>query len=174
MANSHKYTTDIVRAGLEKRYNKEARFRRMGLAAIIMGLIFLSMLFISIIGNGYTAFWQTFVQLEIQLDASVIDPDGTGDAEIISAADFGGIVKKSLRDMYPEVSGRRDKRTLYGIVSSGASYYLQDYVMANPEQIGSTIQLWVPADDDVISQRQNDVSRTTRSPGLTSWQTRDG
>lgn len=149
MANSHKYTTDIVRAGLEKRYNKEARFRRMGLAAIIMGLIFLSMLFISIIGNGYTAFWQTFVQLEIQLDASVIDPDGTGDAEIISAADFGGIVKKSLRDMYPEVSGRRDKRTLYGIVSSGASYYLQDYVVANPDQIGSTIQLWVPADDDV-------------------------
>ena len=149
MANSHKYTTDIVRAGLEKRYNKEARFRRMGLAAIIMGLIFLSMLFISIIGNGYTAFWQTFVQLEIHLDASVIDPDGTGDAEIISAADFGGIVKKSLRDMYPEVSGRRDKRTLYGIVSSGASYYLQDYVVANPDQIGSTIQLWVPADDDV-------------------------
>ena len=61
MANSHKYTTDIVRAGLEKRYKKEARFRRMGLAAIIMGLILLSMLFISIIGNGYTAFWQTFV-----------------------------------------------------------------------------------------------------------------
>jgi phosphate transport system permease protein len=149
MADSHKYTTDIVRAGLEKRYNKEARFRRMGLSAIIIGLIFLSMLFISIIGNGYTAFWQTFVQLEIHLDASVIDPDGTRDPEIISAADFGGMVKKSLRDMYPEVSGRRDKRTLYGIVSSGASYYLQDYVMANPEQIGDTIQLWVPADDDV-------------------------
>jgi phosphate transport system permease protein len=149
MANSHKYTTDIVRAGLEKRYNKEARFRRMGLAAIIMGLIFLSMLFISIIGNGYTAFWQTFVQLEIHLDASVIDPDGTRDPKIISAADYGGIVKKSLRDMYPEVSGRRDKRTLYGIVSSGASYYLQDYVIANPDRIGSTIQLWVPADDDV-------------------------
>ena len=149
MANSQKYTTDIVRAGLEKLYNKEARFRRMGLAAIIMGLIFLSMLFISIIGNGYTAFWQTFVQLEIHLDASVIDPERTRDPEIISAADFGGIVKKSLRDMYPEVSGRRDKRTLYRLVSSGASYYLQDYVVANPEQIGSTIQLWVPADDDV-------------------------
>lgn len=149
MANSHKYTTDIVRAGLKKRYKKEARFRHMGLAAIIMGLIFLSMLFISIIGNGYTAFWQTFVQLEIHLDASVIDPERTRDPEIISAADFGGIVKKSLRDMYPEVSGRRDKRTLYRLVSSGASYYLQDYVVANPDQIGSTIQLWVPADDDV-------------------------
>jgi len=149
MAYTHKHTTDIVRAGLKKRYKREARFRRMGLAAIIMGLLFLSMLFISIIGNGYTAFWQTFVQLEIHLDASVIDPDGTRDPEIISAADYGGMVKKSLREMYPEVTGRRDKRTLYGIVSSGASFDLQDYVMAHPDQIGSTIQLWVPADDDV-------------------------
>jgi len=121
----------------------------MGLAAMIGGRIFLSVLFSSIRGNGYTAFWQTFVQLEIHLDASVIDPERTRDPEIISAADFGGIVKKSLRDMYPEVSGRRDKRTLYSLVSSGASYYLQDYVVANPDQIGSTIQLWVPADDDV-------------------------
>jgi phosphate transport system permease protein len=149
MAETPKHTTDIVRAGIEKRYKREARFRRMGLAAIIMGLIFLSMLFISIIGNGYTAFWQTFIQLEVHLEASEIDPDDTRDPDIIAAADFGGLVKKSLRDMFPEVSGRRDKRTLYGIVSTGASYYLKDFVVANPDQIGTTIQLWVPADDDV-------------------------
>jgi phosphate transport system permease protein len=107
------------------------------------------MLFISIIGNGYTAFWQTFIQLEVQLDASLIDPDGTRDPAVIAGANYGGLIKKSLREMFPEVSGRRDKRKLYGIVSSGASYILQDYVIANPASIGSTIQLWVPADDDV-------------------------
>jgi phosphate transport system permease protein len=149
MDQATKYTTDIVRAGLEKRYKREARFRRMGLSAIIIGLIFLSMLFISIVSKGYTAFWQTYVQLEIYLDESVIDPDGTRDPTVLSAANYGGIVKQSLRDMYPEVTGRRDKRSLYGLVSTGASYRLQDYVMANPEQIGSTIQFWVPADDDV-------------------------
>ena len=148
-ANTPKHTTDRVRAGLAKRYKREVRFRRMGLAAIIMGLIFLSLLFFSIIGNGYTAFWQTYVQLEIHLDASAIDPDGTGDPDVIAAADYGGLVKQSLRDMFPEVSGRRDKRTLYGIVSTGASYDLRDYVKANADQIGNTIQLWVPADDDV-------------------------
>jgi phosphate transport system permease protein len=149
MDKTTKYTTDIVRAGLEKRYKREMRFRRLGLTAIIIGLIFLSMLFISIVSKGYTAFWQTFVQLEIYLDESVIDPDGTRDPAVLSAANYGGIVKQSLRDMYPEVTGRRDKRTLYGLVSTGASYRLQDYVIANPEQIGSTIQFWVPADDDV-------------------------
>jgi phosphate transport system permease protein len=114
-----------------------------------MGLVFLSMLFISINGNGYTAFWQTFVQLEIQLDASIIDPDGTHDPGIIAQADYGSMIKKSLREMFPEVTGRRDKRTLYGLVSSGASFDLQDYVMTHPDEVGSIIQLWVPADDDV-------------------------
>ena len=149
MAETLKHTTDIVRAGLERRYRREARFRRMGLAAVILGLVFVSMLFISIISNGYTAFWQTFIKLEVQLDASLIDPDGTRDPGTIADADYGGLVKKSLREMFPEVSGRRDKRKLYGIVSSGASYSLKDYVLANPDSIGSTIQLWVPADDDV-------------------------
>ena len=149
MAKTPKHTTDIVRAGLVKRYKREARFRRMGLTAIIMGLIFLSLLFVSIVGNGYTAFWQTFVQLEVHLDASVIDPDGTRDPELIAAADYGGLVKKSLREMFPDVSGRRDKRTLYGIVSGGAAFDLRDHVLANSDQIGTTIQLWVPADDDV-------------------------
>ena len=149
MAKTPKHTTDIVRAGLVKRYKREARFRRMGLTAIIMGLIFLSLLFVSIVGNGYTAFWQTFVQLEVHLDAGVIDPEGTRDPELIASADYGGLVKKSLREMFPDVSGRRDKRTLYGIVSGGAAFDLRDHVLANPDQIGTTIQLWVPADDDV-------------------------
>ena len=149
MASTPKHTTDVVKAGLSKRYKREARFRRMGLAAIIMGLIFLSLLFVSIIGNGYTAFWQTFVQLEVHLDTAVIDPDGTRDPDVIAGADYGGMVKQSLRDMFPDVTGRRDKRKLYGIVSSGASFYLRDFVVANPDKIGSTIQLWVPADDDI-------------------------
>ena len=149
MAEIPKYTTDIVRAGLEKRYKREARFRRMGLAAIITGLIFVSLLFVSIVSKGYTAFWQTWIQLEVHLDAGVIDPDATGDGEVIAGADYGGLIKQSLRDTFPEVTGRRDKRTLYGIVSSGASFYLRDFVTANPDQIGKTIRFWVPADDDV-------------------------
>jgi phosphate transport system permease protein len=149
MANTTKYTTDLVRKGLAKRYRQEARFRRLGLTAIILGLVFVSMLFISIIGNGYSAFWQTFVQLEVHLDAGKIDPEGTRDADVIAGADYGGIIKQSLRAMFPEVTNRRDKRKLYGIVSNGAAFDLKDFVIANPDKIGTTIQLWVPADDDI-------------------------
>ncbi len=149
MAKRPESTIDIVKAGLEKRYKREARFRRAGLGAIVLGLIFVSLLFVSIVGNGYSAFWQHYVQLDINLDAAVIDPDGTRDPDIIAGADYGGMIKQTLRDMFPDVSSRRDKRKLYGLVSNGAGFSLRDQVVANPDLVGTTIQLWVPADDDV-------------------------
>jgi phosphate transport system permease protein len=46
-------TMDIVNQGLKKRYASEKRFRMLGLAAIIASMLFLALLFTSIIGNGY-------------------------------------------------------------------------------------------------------------------------
>lgn len=142
-ARNGQRTMDIVQKGLAKRYKAEKRFRRCGLCAIIMSLVFLSMLFFSIFSNGITAFQQTFIKLEIFLDPAQIDISNPMDA------DYSGMVKKSLRNMFPKVSSRKEKRKLYAMVSSGASYDLQDFVKENPEALGRTIQLWVPADDDV-------------------------
>jgi len=136
-------TMEIVNRGLSKRYKKEKRFRRYGLFAIILSLVFLSTLFISIFANGYSAFLQTFVRLEIVLDPADINKLNPVEA------DYPGIVKKSLRSMFPDAKKRQDKRKLYSLVSSGAAFDLLDYVKANPEKVGSTIQLWVPADDDI-------------------------
>ncbi|HKK98710.1 MAG TPA: phosphate ABC transporter permease PstA [Desulfotignum sp.] len=136
-------TMDIVNQGLSRRYNAEKRFRLYGITAIILSMVFLAMLFISIIGNGYTAFQQTFVKLDIFLDPDTID------AQSLKDANYQGMVKQSLRDMFPEVKTRRDKRRLYAMISSGAAFQLQDFVRKNQQEIGSVIQLWVPADDDV-------------------------
>jgi phosphate transport system permease protein len=136
-------TLDIVNRGLSKRYRAERRFRLYGLLAIAASMIFLSLLFISIIGNGYTAFQQTFMELEVFFDPQVLDEQS------LATADYQGLVKKSLREMFPDATGRRDKRNLYGIVSSGASFQLRDMVLTQPEIIGQTLNVWVPADDDV-------------------------
>jgi len=92
---------DLIKSRLKMRYAKEKAFRALGIAAIAAALLMLVILFVTIIGSGYTAFQQTFVQLEINFDRDKIDPDGTGDMEIISQADYGGIVKKTLRGMFP-------------------------------------------------------------------------
>ncbi|MGD8470082.1 MAG: DUF3333 domain-containing protein, partial [Desulfobacteraceae bacterium] len=136
-------TLDIVNRGLNKRYRAERRFRLYGLLAIVASMVFLSLLFISIIGKGYTAFQQTFVELEVFFDPEILDKQS------LATADYQGLVKKSLREMFPGAKGRHDKRKLYGIVSTGASFQLRDMVLTRPDIIGKTVKVWVPADDDV-------------------------
>jgi phosphate transport system permease protein len=134
---------DIVNAGLARRYRAEKRFRFYGIAAIVASLVFLSILFISIFAKGYPALLQTYVKLDIAFDPEILSRDS------LTTADYPGLVKQSLRRMFPDVNGRRDKRMLYGLVSSGAAFQLRNLVLDDPDVIGRTIALWVPADDDV-------------------------
>ena len=136
-------TMDIVNQGLQKRYAAEKRFRMLGLAAIIASMLFLALLFVTIIGNGYTAFWQTFVKIDVYFDPEILPRDS------LKTADYPGLVKKSLRTMFPDAQGRKDKRMLYKLVSTGASFQLRDMVLQNPALVGQTLSIWVPADDDV-------------------------
>jgi phosphate transport system permease protein len=134
---------DIVRRGLGRRHAAERRFRLYGLAAVCLSLLFLSVLFISIFQSGIGAFRQTFIRLEVFFDPEVIDADDPG------SGDYGALVKRSLRGMFPDVTGRGELRELYALASSGAAFQLRDMALASPDLIGRTEAVWVPADDDV-------------------------
>jgi phosphate transport system permease protein len=136
-------TIEIVQQGLARRYRAERRFRFYGFAAIIASLLFLALLFFSIISKGYSAFQQTFIQLDVFFDPGILDQDK------LASADYQGLIKKSLMKMFPDVTGRRDKLELYGLVSSGAYFLLRDRVLKHPDVLGTTQALWIPADDDV-------------------------
>ena len=138
-----KTTMDLVNIGLARRYQRERWFRLFGLSAIITSICFLGLLFISIVANGWTAFQQTEVLLDVHFDKAQFDVDN------LARADYGALVKASMRDLFPDVKGRRDKRNLYQLVSSGAAYTLQDMVMKDSGLIGTTQKLWLPADDEV-------------------------
>ncbi|WP_456384969.1 phosphate ABC transporter permease PstA [Desulfolithobacter sp.] len=141
--NSEMSTMERVSQGLGKRYRRERRFRLMGLLAIMASLGFLLILFGSIVSKGYSAFLQTEIKLTIHFDAKVFDVSN------LARADYAALVKASMRELFPGVKGRRDKRQLYRLVSSGAAYTLQKMVVANPALIGTTQDVWLPADDEV-------------------------
>ncbi len=147
--NSHEARLELIKAGLKRRYAKEKIFRAVGISAITAALIMLAILFASITKNGYSAFQQTFIRLDIFFDSQVIDPDSTGDPTVLSQADYGGLVKKALRDMFPGVGKRREKRDLYSLVSPGAAFQLRKMVMDAPGLVGTRQAVWVPADDDI-------------------------
>lgn len=136
-------TMERIHRGLGKRYRRERWFRRFGLGAVIATICFLGILFGSIVANGWSAFKQAEVLLEIHFDPAMFDVDN------LAAANYGGLVKKSLRQTFPEVKNRRDKRKLYKLVSSGAAFILQRRVAHDTSLIGKTLDIWLPADDEV-------------------------
>ena len=60
-----------VNASLGRRYARERRFKAMGLGAVVLGLLFVSALFLDIVSKGYSAFVQTHIQLEVYFDPEV-------------------------------------------------------------------------------------------------------
>ncbi len=146
-------TLDIVNRGLVKRYRAEKQFRFYGLLAIVASLAFLSLLFFSIGTAGYSALFQTFIKLDIFFDPDILRQ------ESLASANYQGLVKKSLRNMFPDVKGRRDKRMLYKLISSGASFQLRDLVLKHPETIGKIQTVWLPADDDVDMLIKGHINR---------------
>ncbi|HYE34954.1 phosphate ABC transporter permease PstA [Methylocaldum sp.] len=146
---SPRRTIDVVRTSLVKRRQAEKRFQLYGLVSIILGLCFLVILFGSIIANGYTAFQQTSIGLDIHFDPELIDPEGRRNQSALMEADYDGLLKNALSSLFPDVKERQAKRALNGLISSGASYSLRDLVLAKPELLGKIERVWVSADDDV-------------------------
>ena len=134
---------------LRRRHAAERNFRALGLGSIILAGLILLLLVGSIVSKGYSAFWQHYMLVDVTLDAETIDPSGSGDPAEIAKADFGGLVKRSLREAFPEVRKRKEKRSLYGLVSPDSPYVIQRMVLADPSLIGTTQSIWLKASDDI-------------------------
>ena len=143
------HTSDAMARRLAKRRSAERRFRAYGIVAITLAVLALAILFTSIVGNGYTAFQQTYIELEVAWDPEVLGIDEARDSKALSGANYPGLVKKTMRDMFPDVKGRKARRALYRIVSSGAAFMLRERLLADPGLVGRTERIRVPADDDI-------------------------
>lgn len=164
-----------AQARLKKRHAAETRFKAFGIGALLFAFLCVVMLFTSIISNGYTGFRQTYVKIDVTLDESIIDPEGNRAAEALQHANYAGVVKQTMREMFPDVKGRRDKRTLYGLISSSAGYKLRDMVVADPSLIGTSQSVWVMASDEVdmlvkdVFKRSDDESTRPISNKEIAW-----
>ncbi len=149
-------TRQKVEAGLAGRRRKEYTFRVLGAVATAVGVIFLAVFFANLIGNGMSAFRQTFMKLDVELAEDVLAPGGQLDLQY---ADFDGLVRSALRDAVPGVTERSERRELYRLVSSGAGYQLRDLVVADPSLVGTTRILWVPAASNVDMLMKGNIDR---------------
>ncbi len=139
---SAKNIKTIVNAGLKRRHAAERRFRMYGLLAISSGLAFVLLMFASIISKGYPAFTQTYLEIPITFDAAIIDPEGHRDLAALETANYNKLIRTGLREIFPEVKGRRNLRKLYKLVSNYAPIKLRRMVLDNPGLTGTSQRIW--------------------------------
>lgn len=155
-----------VGARLKARHAAERRFQVYGIASIIVAVAFLAALLTSIIGRGYTAFYQHELQLTVTFDASVIDPDGTHTKQALASADYTALVRTAMTTLFPEVAeNRAAKRELMAMMSSGAEEEIRKLVQSDPSVIGQSRTLWVPVSAAVDQLLKGHTSRAAENGG---------
>lgn len=126
---------------LQKRHRAEKRFRVMGMAAILAALAFLVMV-LGIIGfQGSGAFQQTTMAITVDLTDV--------EADAIEAGDYFTKIRQGLRQNFPDISGRSQRKALYALISAGAEFTLRDQVLENPNMAGKSLEVWLPTSGDV-------------------------
>lgn len=150
---------DVVNAGLKRRYAAERRFRFYGVAAIAISIIMLVVLFVTILGNGLTAFVQTRVTMDVVASAERIDPQGTRNRADLIAGDYQGAVRDAVLALFPDVTSRKDRKDLMELFSNGAGYELQRQVLDNPDLIGKTVRIEVPMASEFDMLAKGYISR---------------
>ena len=149
--------------GIKRRYRAERRFRLYGLVAIGIGIFFLAALLFTVIRGGYTAFWQTSINLPITFDAAVIDPQGKRDSDpnVLAAANYPLLARDALAAKLgidvKAPSSREDLRLLSGMISQGARTQLRAMVTDDPSIIGTTRDVWVLAAADIDSAHKGQI-----------------
>jgi len=135
-------------ASLKKRHNAERRFQWYGRISIAFGIACVLFLFTDIISKGHSAFFQTYVNIDISFDEEALGLTANSTEKEIKAASFGAFFKKSIREKYPEFSSRKEKRDLYAIFSSDMPLILRDMIVDNPSLMGTTQTINMIVDDD--------------------------
>ena len=131
-----------VKSSLKRRSRSESRFRWYGRVAIIIGLAAVLALFVDIISKGHGAFKATYIQVDVHYDGDRLGVTSLADKSQLMQANWDALVKSALREKFSDVSGRRDKRQLYKLVSNGTGFDLKEHLVANPLLLGETESQW--------------------------------
>ncbi len=150
---------------VRRRNAAERRFRMYGIGAVAIGLIFLALLLVAIFRNGGPAFTQTFITVPIELVEAKLDKSGNRDLdEIKKVSTFGykplvidglsGLLTRNEID-----NPLKKKKDLEKLISASAVGQIRDHVVANPDQIGQTVEFRLLASSRVDGYFKGRVSR---------------
>ncbi len=129
-------------ARAKARRRSEARLKAYGIGAILLSALALVILLWSVFGRAAGAVTEHYATLPVNFASEKVDQDVPGEGN------FSGLLKDTMKETFPYVKGRKNRRALYGIMSSGAGYELADYAEATPSVLGSVADVPLLLSDD--------------------------
>ena len=139
----------LIARGLKRRHASEKRLKYSGIIAILLALGFLATLLFTIIANGYTALTQTEIRVHIDIPADdLMDDAGNVLLDKSQGFNWPGLVKKSFRKKFPQLTSISDRRVLATLTSENAGYDLRLAIEKNPRLMEQK-SFWLKASDDV-------------------------
>lgn len=126
---------------LSIRHRAEKRFIAYGFISLILAATMLATIIGSMIYRSIPAYTNYSIDLEINM-TEISAEDKFEDIN------FRGIIRSSLFSFFPEVESRSDKRKLFKLISSSASYTLRDFIIENPSYINKKFYFNVLFTDD--------------------------
>ena len=164
MSNTLKNSLLTLDARTKKRNAAETRFRVYGIAAIGAGLAMLILLLVTIFGNGLGAFQQTFVTLNVPLLEEKLDKNSTRNLEKIkkvSTFGYAPLLKQAMEDTLAEngIETELKSKKQAALLSKSAAAQLRNYVLANPDMIGATVEFTFLANARVDGYLKDRVTR---------------
>jgi len=158
--------TEIIKKSLMKRHLAESRFKTYGILGIISATVFLIVILSTIFIEGKSAFKSTYIKLDVFFDPSIIDPDGTRDIDEIRFANYRKVIKNSLKNYFPEVTGKEEMKSLTELISSSEEENLMQAVLENNDLIGANKKFWLKASSNIDIIHKNpemkDLSESNR------------
>mgnify|MGYP005992382315 CR=1 FL=1 len=151
-------------ARTKKRNAAEARFKAYGMVAIAIGLIMLVTLMVTIFGKGLGAFQQTFITMNVELLESKLDKSGTRDLEKIkkvSTFGYAPIIKGAFQTTVDAegIETALKTKDMAKLLSKSAASQLRDFVIENPDKIGTTVEFRFLANSRVDGYLKGRVTR---------------
>ena len=160
----------LIKQSLTRRNRAERNFQWFGKLGVALGLAAVVLLFVDIISKGSGAFRATYIQLEIEYDPEAIGILNVNDTEEFIFANWQNLAKKSLRDLFPEVTKRGERRKLNNLVSEGSGFDFRDQLTQDPSLWGTKETLWILADDDIDTYYKSWLDDDPFSARLTAEQ----
>jgi phosphate transport system permease protein len=153
--SDHFTSGEAAAARRRRRYAADRRLRLYGLTAICLALGMLGLLVASLVATGYPAFTQTHVRVDFPISAENVDPADP------ATGNWRQVVTDGIRTLIPGEASPAEVRAISQILTTNTQFIVRNAVLRDPDVIGGTLTLNVPASDPYDQLAKGLVDRDT-------------